>query len=403
MKSKTFLLTIIVFWLLNFLGLTNFSNTTLLIVLVPSYIIGISKTKNIKDCLFKPFLTIFIGLVLCCISSNIYEGQTWGECFNGLTLILPLFLVYYTLKAHNVKSPEVLLALKYASVIYCFFYILNYVLITYGLSIINVSETALEAGSEARIRLPGSMLISYLFFASLNEYLVNKKFTSLIFILLPLIVLFIMAFRTMIAGLLLCTILEITMINGFNKKFFKYSIIGIILTFLLYNIPIIQEKLNYMIEKQSQGNETFGNKDYIRLITFNYFMNDFFHNNIEMFLGSGPLGYGSTYTAKLNKLSEAGIYPVDWGLIGNAWIYGLTTVLGWIYFSIKMIFCKWNPSFKFLSVLYIYLLLVSITTVEFSRSGNFVIHGMVLYLLNSESLKQKSKKTNNENRNYNIS
>lgn len=382
MKQKVLILTILIFWLLNFLGITNFSFTILLIVLLPSFIKAMALYRNYKDEMSSPFLLVMIGLLLSSISSMIYEGQTLGQCFNGLAELLTLFFIYYALKTYKVESNVVISALNYASIIYCLFYIINYILIsTTGFALIEVSDEEMDKGLESRLRIPGSMLVSYLFFSSLNKFILYRnKQVPLVCILLSASVILIMAFRTMIAGICLCAMLELIIIKGFKKSTIYYTIFAAVLLFIIYNIPVFQQKIEYMVEKQKDSSNTFEDEDYIRWITFDYFINDFFKSPIEMLLGSGPTGFDSNYTKRLKDLQDDGIYTVDWGLIGDAWIYGITTVLGWIWFSVKMIKRKWTSEYKYLSILYIYLLIISITTVEFSRRGNFVIHGVVLYL-----------------------
>lgn len=382
MKITAITLILLIFWLLNFLGLTDFSHTVLLLVLVPGFIQAMSNKKLRKDAMSKPFMVTVVGLILCSVSSYVYEGQSVFQCFNGLAGLLPLFLFYYFLKAYKVQKDTILKALKYAGIIYCIFYLLNYICIIYGFSLIHVSDKALEIGIDARVRIPGSMLIAYLFFSSLSTFILQRKRKELLLCVLALSVILVMAFRTMIAGIALCAILELFYLKGVSKSIFGYVIIGTVVVIVLYNVPIIKQKVDYMVSKQEEKSQTFEDKDYIRWITYEYFTEHFFANNTEKVLGSGPTGYGSAYTKKLVELQESGLYMVDWGLVGESWKYGIITIAGWIWFSLIMITRKWNTKYKYLAILYIYLLIISVTTVEFSRLGNWVIHAAVLYLIN---------------------
>ncbi len=393
MKSSIPLLVLLIFWLLNFLGLTSFSNTVLLIVLVPGLIKGLMKSKMKEDKMIKPFILTTIGLIMCSISSNIYEGQSFAQCFNGLSTILPLFMVYFSMKAYNIDTNILLKALHIAAICFCIFYLINYIALNKGIALVSASENAIEAaaGVDARIRLPGSLLVSYLYFENLNKYLITKKRKFIIGVILSIFVIVIMGFRTMLAGCIIGAMLLLFFIKGFSFAFIRYIFIGIFTAGLLYTVPIIQQKIDSNIERQEEGSETFANKDYARWISYNYYMEKHFHNDMEKFMGSGPLGFGSKYTSRIMDLQARGIYSVDWGLIGDAWILGITTVIGWIWFSLLMICRKWDIQHKYLSVLYIYLLLISFTTVEFSRIGNFAIHGFILYLFNSPQIGKVSQ------------
>lgn len=383
---NTVLLILLILFLLNFLGLYVFTNTQKLIVLVPGFILGYKAISDSSDPLSNPYKLIILGLVLNSFSSFIYEGQSFYQSFNSLTNVLPLILLYYSLIGLRVEGDVVFKALTICSYIFCIFYITNYILVQSGVSLIEITEKNMERGVDARFRVMGSMLLPFLYFKSLGEYFEFDNKKSLLKAMLPLMVLLIMAFRTMIAAVALCTVIQLAQYKGLSTGIFKYILMGLILCAVLWNVPLVQEKINYMIEKQTEGVHTFDNDDYNRVISFQYFTEKHFQNPIEMFLGSGPVGISSSYGDKMRALQEYGIYPADWGILGAAWMYGFLTILGWIWYSIIMIRARWCEEARFISVLYIYMLLTSITSNEFATPGNFVIHACVLYLIHHFSI-----------------
>ena len=148
-------------------------------------------------------------------------------------------------------------------------------------------------------------------------------------------------------------------------------------------IPVVADKIDYMWEKQfGEGTQhSFANKNYIRWITLDYYYTEYFHDGLEMFLGSGyPVVNGKFYRNIENSLWSNGLFWMDWGILGLSWMIGIPAVVAMLWYSIKVYKIRSDKAYFFLPIWFMYLILSSITTAEFFRQGNFIIQALCLYL-----------------------
>lgn len=92
------------------------------------------------------------------------------------------------------------------------------------------------------------------------------------------------------------------------------------------------------------------------------------------------------------ELAPLGLLYVDWGLIGQTWVLGTLTVIGYLLMSLKACFMKVSPEYVYIRLWYIFLLL-SVTNAEFTRDGNFLIHAYVIYMAEIAAKEYKIKKS----------
>ena len=268
--------------------------------------------------------------------------------------------------------------------IFCFSYIIQFII--YPIVIFHGAEG--EFYQDVRIRLAGQGLSSLGYFLGLNNLLIGKrKVGSLLLSILCFSTIFLMGFRTMLAGIVIISFVLFFRINGFTWKLFMFGLLALAIFFLVLQIPIFAEKFSNMNERQET--QTFYNSDYIRLIEFQYFTKSHFASPIEFILGSGMPSTGSAYGRYMGFITDAGIYYVDWGLVGLSWIIGLTPVVFMISYAFKALILKVNKKYYYIGAWFLYLLLISITTQEFYRPGNFVVQAIALFIVEKASLTDK--------------
>ena len=153
-------------------------------------------------------------------------------------------------------------------------------------------------------------------------------------------------FRTQLAAIVLLLAVMTSLIKKTSTA--KYIIIFAILAVILYQIPLVQNSLGNMMERQAEG-ASFNNKDYIRLVQFDYFTQHHFKSYLEYFFGSGVPNPRSSYGAPFyNVDTYIGPYNGwrDWGLVGLSWIIGLPTVIFLLVPVFRIIFSKCNETKK---------------------------------------------------------
>lgn len=373
----------------NFFGIINIPNTVLLLIILT---LGYTKL-NYPTPFRKPINLMFIGIFLSFIPAYLFREQSFMESFKASVNYFYIILFFVLIKLNpNIKQTEKVV--EYLAIATSIVYIIQFILIPKGIIFLPIPEASLAQMEAIRFRIPASGIFSLGYFYSLNKYLVLKKNKYLLLTLLCFTPIMLQAFRTMIACIILFTLIMIYINNKRQKaQLFKYIFLLIVVSIVIIQIPVIADKITYMLEKQSSGEETFNNKDYIRYITLNYYLFDYFKSPLEYLLGSGTAYVDSKFGLEEKVLASNGIYWVDWGLIGGIWIVGPVTVFSMLWFSIKTTFLQKNKDQLYVCIWYLYLILSSITTIEFLRPGNFIIHSIALYLAYKINQLQKSRQS----------
>lgn len=390
---RSFFILLICLFLINFTGVLNISNTILLACSIPFVI------KNWKITTFfkKPIALFILFLLLNIVSCYYYRGQGFIDTFKAEANYFYILTYFIWFSVSN-DLREVEKGLLGVSTLVIFLYLIQYLLLPYGVVFLPVDELSQELGYAARFKIIGQGFISIGYFFCINKFMLTKKFIYVIIAICAFIAIFAMGFRTMLFFLIVFTLLLIMKFNGVKGKGILYAILFIvILYFLTINIPFLSEKLSEMLERQKTAN--FSNSDYIRMITLNYYTTEYFNGSLEFILGSGTPFEGSDYYRMHQYLSEGlGMYYADWGLLGFSWIIGIPAVISMLYYSVICIRARVSKPYLYVGFWFLYMIFASFTTSEFCRLGNFVTQSLALYIIYLVKNKEKY-----ENRNTNIS
>ena len=327
----------------------------------------------------KPLL-YFIGFVtISSISADIIRDQSIVSSLRASTEYFSILLFFLLLKLqinkNTIEDVIILFGLS-TSIIY----IIQFILLQKGIVFLNVQENAIELAMDARFRITCSASIFLLYFYSLNKYLIQKQKKYLIYLFVSLLPILIQAFRTQIASIILFTLLIIYIFwkRGY-LKINKIVIVSIIAIFALYQVPIVQNKIEYMIEKQNSS-ETFENKDYIRWKCLNFYTCKYQESPSEYITGSG-IPYEGTFKKYTDRILAQGYFYQDLGLVGLAFIIGPISVLVLTRIFLKPLFLfRYKSQFLYIPIYFLFMLSISLTNAEVFRTGNFLIHSLVLYL-----------------------
>lgn len=353
-------------------------------LLICFFLWGFKLVKNMQT-----FYLIFLIAIFCnCTSSYLFRGQSYSISFFAYYQLWYLFFFFaLALSRFQLYTTEKLLK----------WIILTVVVIYYVQLIIFPKVIWGNAGAEwvadndlyfRGLVVGGESAVSlgYLFF--LNKYLVEKKKSNLILMIVCAIPFFIRGYRIMIMGAVMSTLLlYLKSQNNKNifKLFLKLSVVAIIfvgIVLVLYQyVPIIQSSLDSLQERAGESNQTFNNDDYIRMVSINYYYTSFFKSPIELFFGAGMIGNHGPVADVFAKLMLYNYNLTDWGLIGLSWYAGIPVVLCIVYYLIRGILQQIPKQYLYINAWFLYLLIVSITDPEMYQHYSFLIQSILLYML----------------------
>ena len=201
------------------------------------------------------------------------------------------------------------------------------------------------------------------------------------------LVFFMLAFRLMLAAILLISFLLVAKVVKIRlSSFIRIIISTIIITAMLSYVPFVRSGIDRMVTAQNDA-QSYENDDYIRMIELDYYMNHHFISVTERLIGSGHPGKKSNYGKEMKVDADDDLYTHattkwnDWGLVGLSWIIGPFSVIILIIMMIKCIIISWRADEKYLFVAawFTFLLLISINNAEAYRQGTFIYYALMFY------------------------
>lgn len=351
------------------------------------------KQKETYNKLVNLFNTI---VLLSCINSTFFHGQKFHMVLYTSYFLLG-FVFYsflYLKKANIIKCMN---ALSLFSVIFCLCYIVQWILYPTNIFMGSLDEFSI-GDSYFRMRMSCSICSYYMIFRGVYLVLNKRKITGTTITILGFIPAIIMGFRSLI---LLTIFFVFIQIMEFNKKNIKRLVLSFILFVLAINIafqfPLVQEKIDDMLVRQER-NETLTNSDYIRYISLDYYYKNTHSVISDPVVGSGVpfLDGKNRYTSIFDYGYSLNLYWNDLGVLGLALLIGFPAAILLCYILLRpTLFCKTHELLPIKYTVLTVLLGSIFTSQELFRSGNFVVLGIMLYIL--------TQFVNYENRNINIS
>lgn len=347
------------------------------------------KCRNMSSGFAPWIIAFYIFLTLNTFTCYYYRGQTplqtvqtvWWVTLNGI-------LVYFILQRFRFSEHKVEKLISKLYIIFCLCYLVQFIIFP-----TQIFRILANGGEQMRFRMLGQLIVSLGFFFHLNRLILFKKRYDIFKVFLGLLIFLLLGFRSMLAAVVLASIYMFYRINGLSTKLVKSFFIAALLAIPIYFLPITQEVIQNMVERQK--NDNFDNDDYIRWVEWDYYNNHHFKSYFERILGSGIPKEGSQYGKSIKVSQEVPMSHmfqwVDWGIIGLSWIIGIPAVLCLLIIIFKAIFSGLPKESVYLSVWYVFLLLTSVTTIEFFRSGSFIFNGIALYLIDLKKKKYNGK------------
>lgn len=343
----------------------------------------------------KIFLLIFVGILASMVSCMINRGQSIIDSIKAMPNYFGL-LFYFFLKWRKFKLTTVQSALVWLIIVFDILYIAQYYLIDYGINFLNIDDWMLSDSTEGnRLRVMSSGLYSLGMFYGIVQWYITHKNKYLALFIVGAFVMLLTGYRQFLVSTLVALLFMIYKLDKRVKlKHIGFVAAIVVVGYVLYQIPAVQGKIAGMIERNDTG-ASLDNKDYIRVIQWQFFNHEYFKNGWEHFFGSGlPLpGAKSGFGKYFQTLTDQGLQYVDWGIIGVSWMLGVLTFVGYVWMSLAAILKRVPSVYLYISLWYIFLLSSSITNWEFFRDGNFLVHAMALYIIELASKENEKNKS----------
>ncbi len=328
-------------------------------------------------------ITYLIGLIINIFAAYINFGQSLLDTFI-LFGAFYFILFYFSLHEMQISRKYLENVIIIFAILYSVFYLIQ--LIYYPRPIFTTNMLA-DRGT-IRLRIQGNGFLVLAFFMLLNRYLIDQKLKNIFLMGFFFVILLKGGFRTLtFAALLLSMLMYIKLIPYALKNYFTIILAVIFLAGLIYSRGTSAIIKNMIYTTQKQQNE--GEK-YIRSRCLKYYLTIYPEKKSYYIFGGGmPIGDGLEARKQNFMADKYGFEWVDLGLIGFYIVIGAVACFGIVWYTIKAIFTKVPPDMLYLNFYFLYLLLVSFTTMEIYRSGVFAVEAIVLYLIDTNRVEKK--------------
>ena len=242
------------------------------------------KTRKQKD-FYRKYITLYLlGVLVSCIYCRIFHEQ-------GIfpTLVASYSCIglagYFLYSKFHLSYFDTIVILKNISILFCLCYIVQWLI--YPIPIFATATDEFNITDDVfRMRLPGSICGYILFFMGLNNYLTKKRNKDLLLLVLGATPIIIQGFRSLIFFTLVGAVYMIFTLKKKSTGKISYFIIGLLVLGVSTNIPIVQQKIEEMSERQEKG-DTFSNKNYVRNIALVYYWEVVHNQPLEHIFGGG--------------------------------------------------------------------------------------------------------------------
>lgn len=333
-----------------------------------------------KCIIFVPLLVI-----ISCFVSQRYNAQPFSLTLFYSYPFLGL-LSYFFMRWASPSSKNTFIVLKrlFYIVVFCYFLqVLIYPIVLFGSALGDIN---LDSG-HFRMRFVCSLSFFLLFMYGFNQYYIGKGIKNLLYCVLGGLPIIIMGFRSLTTLAVLAAFLMLFFTKKELGHFIKHAIVFFIAAIVALQMPIVQEKMDEMMERQNTD-QTFQNEDYVRFISLAYYDSYFNERPLVRFLGGGyplvtydgPQNASNKYQAYVSSGVDSGLMWNDLGIIGLSYIIGIPAVVILLILCIRCIILCRDPELQYIRFALLVSILGSImTSQEIYRDGNFLLLGVLFY------------------------
>ena len=350
------------------------------------------------------FALLFAFAVVNCVSCYYFRHQApWITFFHWSPVFL-IYLYYPFRTLHfSVKSWETILFSLF--IIEATVEIIQNLFPTFHFFTMTSGDEKFDR--ELRVRVYGNAILYIGSLFCLNKLLlsVDRKMFYEVLYLLSLILMLFGGYRIVLFAILLSSLIMIYRIKKLSVKTFSILILLILTGWILVGSSAIDSRINEILDRNEVQN--LENDEYVRTITYNYYLTDYFKSPAEFVMGSGMVHrtftknndfagkYESRYSREVSDASiRYHIFPIDWGLIGFSWEAGIPAALVLVSIALMLIFTKNDDKYMYMSSWGIFVLIFSITNGRYYSHHNLIYTAILLVICDKLCQVKKLKKLN---------
>ncbi|MFC3362884.1 hypothetical protein ACFOG5_06830 [Pedobacter fastidiosus] len=327
---------------------------------------------------YKGGFVLPIQLICGAIIISVFMAwYTWGQSFGSSASIIPytMWFVFFYLLQSNIPIKTIENIVMIYGVIYIVLFLFQFT--HNGVVYFGMQGEFKEDRGVVRVNFPGGGVFFLSCFIAINRVTNNVKYKILwlSYSILGIVIVVLQVTRQAIFMMLVVYLLHFLR----NVKL-PYKVLTIVMfacaTYFFFNsgTSISNGLLNQQKEDASYG------KDYIRILSAEYYLTKFTPNTVSKIFGNGFFNDTSNYGKTLIALGDTyGFYLTDVGIVEVYIVFGVFALLGYILIFIKSIAIPLPPEYYYLKY-YLWMIFFTSLTSDFLISYYYLITTvLVLY------------------------
>jgi hypothetical protein len=336
---------------------------------------------NVLLFLFLPFLGV--------VGAKLYHDQDLSLSLLTTRIIL-FWLFYFVLHIFNIPQEKIIKLIIFVGCTWIFLTVIQQFTYPDYYFYTKSDEKKLYRAGVYRYMVSGMQYGIFVLFYFFYKYFNSKKIYTLIYVTLAIIGLYYYGTRQVGVAALASLFVAILLVKGVVK--WKY------LLFFSISLLFIVNTLSFLFDTYVQMTTSqLDDEEYIRILSANFYLNDYWPHWTAKLLGNGPPHHQSDYGQEIQMLqSYLGFYRADIGIIGDFNAMGIFFVFNILWLNFKGIFLKIkNHNEKYLKIFFFYFTSLLLLSTTYASVSVIPFYCLVFYLVD-KSLEPDDPIVNNK-------
>lgn len=339
-----------------------------------------------KEFHFRNIVFLFIVIpFVSAFGANVFHNQPLGLSLLQNRLVF-FWLLYFVLHVFQVKTSTVVKFLLFVGIVWALLNILqqftypNYYFFTRG-----EERKSFVRSGVYRFMPEGIEYGIFVLLYGFNKYLTARNVYTLLLVLLSLAGIYYYGTRGIAVTAIGCIVISILYLKNIKRWVYLSLLLLVGLIFITYF------KSDLITESVEMTNDQVGNEDYIRILSADFYLNDYWPNWYARLIGNGRSHESSAYGQEISYLQEAmTFWRSDVGLIGTFNTFGLFYILLIIWVCLKGVLLKIRqPENRYIKIFFFFPALTLLLTERFSNEFAVCFYCFLFYLADKTLQKEK--------------
>lgn len=343
------------------------------------------KNPLYKQRFITPLVWIFTGVALSMFTAYAQHGQSFGVSLWAQRFMY-FYLFYFFLHVVQLDVKQIEKIIVFFGLLYVAAYLVQYVAYPQILFDVRIDPSR----GTIRIFIPGLSFLILAFFFSMQEVFQRNSVRHIIYMLLFFSIIVLSGTRHVTANLGFIGIMALIFSKRVQSRVFLFFLAALAAVAVYF---IFQDIINHLLSL-SREQTADAEAEMARLRATEFFLTDFFPNNLAYVTGNGESHAWSSFGQQVDAYKvNYGYFQSDIGIIGEYTKYGAFFVVGAVFMIIKMLSHRLPQKQQYIRY-FLFSTMISLPfNMAFTRIYYIVILCILMYIIDVKAASREKEQT----------